>query len=235
MRAAMTTPLQLQARALGDPTRHAIFRDIAQASGPVGVADLNARFPLNHNAIRQHLAKLVAAGLVVESTSPAAGRGRPRLVYEISPAAEGQWGTTGPYERLSRLLAEIIRTGTTPRDVGRRAADEFRVEVPSGDIVADVAAAMARQGFDPEVRDRGDGAEVVLHQCPFAAAAVVDRDTICALHLGIAEGLTDATPAVVTELVAYDPRKADCKLRIRVADDEEETASGTLSLRGKTS
>ena len=229
-----TTTVQQQARALGDPTRHAIFRTIAQADRPVGITELNDRFPFNHNAIRQHLAKLVTAGLVIEAKAHGTGRGRPRLVYEINPAAEGQWGTTGPYERLSRLLVEIIRTGRDAAEVGRRAADRFRIASPSGDVVADINAAMARQGFEPEVRSLRGGAEIVLHNCPFATAAIADRGTVCALHLGIAEGLTDATPAAVTELIAYEPRKAGCRLRIRVTADDDARASGTLSLRGKS-
>jgi predicted ArsR family transcriptional regulator len=72
----------------------------------------------------------------------------------------------------------------------------------------------------------------VLHTCPFATAALADRGTICALHLGIAEGLTDAG-AAVGELVAYDPRKAGCRLRIRLAADEDDGAGGTLTLRGR--
>lgn len=228
-----TTTLQEQARALGDPTRHAIFRHIAQAGRPVGIAELNDQFPFNHNAIRQHLAKLMGAGLVVEAKAKASGPGRPRLLYEIDPAVEGQWGTTGPYERLSRLLVEIIRTGLGPEEVGRRSADQFRVPSPSGDVVADISAAMARQGFEPEVRPVRGGAEIVLHDCPFAEAALADRHTVCALHLGIAEGLTEATAAAVTELVAYDPRKAGCRLRIRAGADGDAEVPGTLTLRGK--
>lgn len=233
-----TTTLQEQARALGDPTRHAIFRHLAQAGRAVSIAELNDEFAFNHNAIRQHLAKLVAAGLVIETPAPAGGRGRPRLVYDINPAVEGQWGTTGPYERLSRLLVEIISTGLDPEEVGRRAADLFRVPTPSGDVVADITAAMARQGFDPEVRPVRGGAEIVLQRCPFASSALAGRETICSLHLGIAEGLADDTAAAVTELVAYDPRKAGCRLRIRLAppDDEEpdgDDADGTLTLRGR--
>lgn len=226
--------LQEQARALGDPTRHAIFRAVAQAEQPVGVAELNVEFPFNHNAIRQHLAKLVAAGLVLETTAPATGRGRPKLVYEVNPAAEGQWGITGPYERLSRLLVEIIRTGLDPEEVGRRAADQFRVPSPSDDVVADVSAAMARQGFDPEVRPVRGGTEIVLHRCPFATAALADRATVCALHLGVAEGLTDTPTTAVTELIGNDPRLADCVLRIRVGDDEEHGHGGKLTLRGRS-
>jgi predicted ArsR family transcriptional regulator len=237
--AMATTTLQEQAGALGDPTRHSIFRHIARAGRAVGIAELTDQFAFNHNAIRQHLAKLVAAGLLIETKAPAAGRGRPRLVYDINPAVEGQWGTTGPYERLSRLLVEIIHTGLDPEEVGRRAADLFRVPSPSGDVVADVTTAMARQGFDPEVRPRRGGAEIVLNSCPFATTALVDRHTVCALHLGIAEGLTDASAAAVTELVSYDPRTAGCRLRIRLAAggadkaDHDGLAPGTLTLRGR--
>ena len=226
--------MQEQARALGDPTRHAIFRHIAQTGRPIGIAELNDEFPLNHNAIRQHLAKLVAAQLVVESTARGTGRGRPHLVYEVNALFEGQWGTTGPYERLSRLLVEIIRTGLEPEEVGRRASDLFRVTSPSGDAVEDLTAAMARQGFEPEIRAVRGGADVVLHNCPFADAALVDRQTVCSLHLGIAEGLAESTPVTVTELVAYDPRKAECRLRTRVRDDDDGgQTNGTLTLRSR--
>lgn len=228
-----TTTLQEQARALGDPTRHAIFRHVAEAGHPVGIAELNEVFPYHHNAIRQHLAKLRQAGLVVEAKFHTPGPGRPRLVYEIDPSVAGRWGTTGPYERLSRLLVEIIRTGLEPEEVGRRAADEFRAAPPSGDAVADISAAMARQGFEPEVRAARGGAEIVLHHCPFASTARADRPTVCGLHLGIAEGLAGGA-ATVTELVAHDPRRAECRLRLRVdADADAGGAGGTLTLRGR--
>ena len=226
------TTLQQQARALGDPTRHAIFRHIAEAGRPVGVAELTEHFEFNHNAIRQHLAKLLAAGLVVETRAAVTGPGRPRLVYSPDPSAEGPWGAAGPYERLSRLLLEILGSGLSPEEVGRRASDEFRVPSPSGDIVADMAAAMARQGFEPEVRDRPHTAEIVLHNCPFETAARADRETVCSLHLGIAQGLADGTDAVVDELVAYDPRRAGCRIRVHV-DAASDPDTGTLTLRGR--
>ena len=89
------TTLQRQARALGDPTRHEVFRVVAQAGRPIDVAELTEHFGLNHNAIRQHLAKLVEAELVVETKAPATGRGRPRLVYEVDPRSESRWGVAG--------------------------------------------------------------------------------------------------------------------------------------------
>jgi predicted ArsR family transcriptional regulator len=226
-----TATLQQQARALGDPTRHALFRHIATAGRPMAIAELTARFPFNHNAIRQHLAKLVAAGLVVESKSTATGPGRPRLVYTIDPSADGRWGTPGPYERLSRMLAAVITTGLDPQTVGRRAAADTRVRPASGDAIADMAAAMSRQGFEPEVRAVRGAAEIVLHRCPFESAALAARDTVCALHLGIAEGLAEGTAVVVDELVANDPRRAECRFRLRHGSAQP-AAVGTLSLRG---
>ncbi|MGV3758258.1 MAG: helix-turn-helix transcriptional regulator, partial [Actinomycetota bacterium] len=189
--------LQAQARALGDPTRHAVFRQIADAPAPLGISDLAERFPFHHNAIRQHVAKLVAAGLVREERASARGPGRPRHVYLVDPSVAGRWGTTGPYERLSRLLARMLRSGDDARTVGRQAAAEEVArearaaghEVQAADVDAAVAAlteAMDRQGFAPEAKATRGGPELVLHHCPFESAALEDRETICALHLGIA-------------------------------------------------
>jgi predicted ArsR family transcriptional regulator len=225
--------LQEQARALGDPTRHGVFRYIAGAGRPVGVAELTQHFALNHNAIRQHLAKLVAADLVLESKGAAKGPGRPPLQYVLAPVVAGRWDAPGPYERLSRLLLEIIRTGAGPVEVGRRAADQFRVPDPSGTALSDVRAAMERQGFEPEVRTARGGSEVVLHHCPFATIARADRDVVCGLHLGIAEGLVEGTDGMVEELVAYDPRHAGCRLRVSARAVDTPPAPARLVLRSR--
>ncbi|MDD9370668.1 MAG: hypothetical protein PV358_11195, partial [Acidimicrobiales bacterium] len=76
---------------------------------------------------RQHLAKLVEAQLIVEGTAPPTGRGRPRLQYALDPSAESQWGVAGPYERLSLWLSEILRTGSTPIEVGKRVGRRRRL------------------------------------------------------------------------------------------------------------
>lgn len=212
------TELQEQARALGDPTRHRIFRHLVEAERPVDVMELTAEFKLNHNAIRQHLAKLVNADLVVETKAPSSGRGRPRLQYAIHPATESRWGVSGPYERLSLLLTEIIRTGDSAVEVGRRAGRRLRLgAAATPDPVGELASQMARQGFEPTVTLRGDTADVVLATCPFASTAVADPDAVCNLHLGMAYGLAETMDGlVIDELVAKDPRRANCRLRCHV-------------------
>lgn len=209
--------LQEQARALGDPTRHEIFRHLAESDRPAGVVELTELVGVSHNSVRQHLTKLVAAGLVLERSAPAGRPGRPRLLYQVDPAAVSRWGTTGPYERLSLLLSEIIRTGDSAVEVGRRAGHRHHVDAGSTEeVINEVAEAMAREGFDPDVRRDGTDVEIVLRSCPFETTAVVDPETACALHLGIAEGVVDGTGfAAIEELVPNDPHLANCRLRLR--------------------
>lgn len=210
--------LQQQARALGDPTRHRIFEYVAASPGPVGIAELTAEFEFNHNAIRQHLAKLLDAGLVVETTVPTGGRGRPRLQYRVEPSADSRWGSVSSYERLSVLLTEIISSGDSPEEVGRRAGMEFEVASQPAEAVSDIADVMARLGFEPVVQDKGSRVDVVLGACPFASAVLTSRDVVCGLHLGLAEGMTAGTEGLsVDELVAKDPRRAGCRLKLRAA------------------
>ncbi|MGH9276070.1 MAG: helix-turn-helix transcriptional regulator [Acidimicrobiales bacterium] len=209
--------LQQEARALGDITRHAIFRYVAGSSEPVDIAELTDLFRLNQNAIRQHLAKLLDVGLIRERTARPGRPGRPRLLYEIAPGVESRWGVTGPYERLSQLLCEVIRSGQRPVEVGRRAGRALKIPPDRGDDAVDqVAGAMARQGFDPTVRRLDGQAEVVFGACPFASTALADPDTVCDLHLGMAEGLAEGMGAVVDGLDREDPRRAGCRLHLRV-------------------
>ena len=117
----MAADMQLQARALGDPTRHRLFRYIADAQAPVTVAELTGYAGLNHNAVRQHLAILKDAGLVTEEAERRDRPGRPRLLYRLHPEAAGEWGTPGAYAWLARLLSAALRHGQDPRQpAGRR-------------------------------------------------------------------------------------------------------------------
>ena len=213
---------QRQAKALGDPTRHAIFRAVADAADPVDVATLTARFELNHNAIRQHLAKLCTAGLVIEEVGPSTGRGRPRLQYRPALVTSGDLGIPSPYEHLSVLLVEALRSGRSPRDVGAEAGRQLAATIPdTEDPVDSLEIIAARRGFEPRRTERRDSVDLVLEHCPFQVTAMTAPDIVCQLHLGLAEGIAEATGGTVevTELVARDPRRAGCRLKLRRVPD----------------
>lgn len=205
--------LQQQARALGEPTRHRIFRHIADAPAPVTVAELTDLTRLNHNAVRQHLAILRDAGLVLEEQEVRRTPGRPRLLYRANPEMDGAWGTPAPYERLSVLLTEVA-AGRNPREVGLEAGRaEAERRSGAGGIEA-LEQVVARDGFRP-TREEGDGeTALVLGRCPFAAAAAAHPEVVCALHRGLADGLVEALGGDldVRRLEVKDPFQAGCRL-----------------------
>ena len=222
----MTEPdVQREARALGDPTRHRLFRYIVDAPRPVGVQELTDHVQLNHNAVRQHLAVLKDAGLVTEEVEDRDRAGRPRLLYRLHPEVAGRWGTRGPYAWLAGLLSDAIRRKQDPRQVGRQDGHRRAAEVAgTGDRVDLLEAEMARRGFRPTRVERGRRVEFVLGRCPFADVASSDPDTVCQLHLGMAEGLTEGLGGLsVEKLLPKDPHRGGCRLTVR----REATGTGT--------
>ena len=214
----MRPNLQQEAKALGDPTRHRIFRYVAESAVPVRVAELTAHMGLNHNAIRQHLAILVDAGLLLEELEPESGRpGRRALQYRLHPEAAGAWGTEGPYELLAALLAEALERQATPQEIGEEAGRRAAIEVRDGSDVMDVLEAeMERRGFRPTRTDKGSRVDFVLGRCPFEEVAATNANTVCQLHLGLAEGLARGLGGVeVVRLAAKNPHRAGCRVVLR--------------------
>lgn len=207
--------MQRRARALGDPTRFAIFRAVAEGDDPKTIAALREAFTLNHTTIRQHLAILVEAGLLVESVAPPTGPGRPRLQYSVAPGVAGTWTNDGPYERLALMLLEAMSSGRAAREIGfehgQRVAEDLQGIADPFDAVE---TGVAREGFAPQRASAGENVVLTLTTCPFANAADVDPTTVCQLHLGLAEGLAAGVGGVDVELQPRPPHRAGCQLRL---------------------
>ncbi len=213
----MESDVQLEARALGDPTRYRLFSYIVDAPGPVGVAELTNYVRLNHNAIRQHLAVLKDAELVVEELEDRDRPGRPRLLYRVHPEMAGRWGTAGSYAWLAGLLSDAIRRKQDPHQVGRQEGHRRAAELSgTGDRVDLLEEELVRRGFRPTRLKRGRRVDFVLGRCPFSEVAGFDPDVVCRLHLGLSEGLAEGLGTLAVErLVVKDPRRAGCRLVVR--------------------
>lgn len=217
-----------QGRALGDRTRYAIFEALRGAPGPVTVADLAAQFSLHPNAIRLHLGKLRDASLVIEEAAAPRGRGRPALLYRVSPGAVERWESASPHEELSLMLLEMLEDGRSSRDVGRSAGARLASSLgPSAqaDPVDLLVGVTRRLGFEPQAPQLATGSggddEIVLGRCPFAVGAERAPQIVCDLHRGLAEGVWADSELEVTELVVRNPHQAGCRLRYRAANSSE--------------
>jgi predicted ArsR family transcriptional regulator len=195
---------------------------------PVGVADLEGHFGLNHTTVRQHLRRLVEAGLLLEETAPPGRPGRPRLVYRVAPGVEGTWHHDGPYERLGLLLLEMLETSRTAREVGAIEGRRLAARGPArtGDAATAIEDRLAVEGFAPRRDERFSDTELVMERCPFEAAATASPAVVCDLHRGLAEGMAEALgDVVVVDLVARPPQRAGCRLQLQLPAEAPGRAS----------
>lgn len=221
--------VQRQARALGDPTRYDIFRFVAEAKGPVRVATLATYLGFNHNAVRQHLAKLTDAGLLTEERASPTTTGRPPLEYRLAPSAMGSWGAPGPYELLAIMLLDMADGDRSPLEAGIDAGRALGENCAAGaDPLDTLEAEMARRGFEPRRETRGGVTELVLERCPFLAAASAHPDVVCQIHRGLAAGILEGMGADVrvSDLHVHPPAEAGCRLQLerRPAPEPEPSA-----------
>lgn len=227
--------MQVQARALGDPTRFAIFSFIAERDGLVDVAGLVDELGITHNAIRHHLAKLEDAHLVVHSTEEdRAVAGRPRLQYRVHPAAVGAWGTRCGFETLALLLIDMLKSGESPRAVGRQSGLRLRLGgQPSSEPLRDLLAQLEVDGLDPMIDSCFTRTDIVMRRCAYESAAIAAPDIVCEAHLGRIQGMVEAFGGFdVDGLVVRDPRAGGCILQCRVQDGVN--ASGHAAAKGLT-
>ncbi len=214
-----TADLQREARALGDPTRFRLFHYIADSRDPVGVAELTAYVGLNHNAVRQHLAVLKGARLVVEEVEERRRPGRPALLYRVHPEATGAWGTAGPYAWLAGLLAQALEHGWSPREAGRREGQRrAEQDTDVSDSLDALEGELEHRGFRPDRRARGARTDFVLERCAFVEVAATHAATVCQVHLGLAEGFAERRGDLTIErLRVRDPHAAGCSLVVAPA------------------
>ncbi len=194
-----------RARALASPSRTRIHGLIASAEQPLTIAELAVATGLHRTAVGAHLGRLLEAGLVERFVLAPEGRGRPRAAFRAVHH--------DPYRALAAWLAEGVRTGTGARELGQAIGE--RMADATGDPVEMLVREASRLGFSPEMRAHHsrDSLHLVLHTCPFADLTDIDPDTVCELHLGLAEGLTARSDDVhVTSLHRADPHRGGCSL-----------------------
>ncbi len=207
--------MQPQARALADPSRFKLFQYIAEATAPVGVAELTDFLGFNHNAIRQHLAVLVDAGVVAESNEQRTTRGRPRKQYVLRDDALNAFGSvSGSYQRLAELLLEVIGSDASPFEVGFQvgvdAAGAGGDDVDLAEVERQLFDRLQVDGFEP--RASNDGV-IELSNCPFVDVVTQNSSVVCELHKGLIGGFVSSQNGELSgELTPENPNQAACRV-----------------------
>ena len=176
-------------RALADPTRERLLDLLRSADRPLSVAELAPPLGLHPNTIRSHLQVLEEAELVVSGPERTGGRGRPSIVFSAVPAEAEQ-----EHALLAASLASALEPLPDGIDIAEAAGRSWgrvmieRLEpgrAPDDEAcVARVASLLRRRGFAPET----NGAELVMHRCPFRELAERYPRVVCSFHAGLIDG-----------------------------------------------
>jgi predicted ArsR family transcriptional regulator len=213
-------------KALADDTRYRLYRYLRLSGRPVPVRELATRLSLHPNTLRPHLRRLEEAGLVASESRKQTGVGRPQTQYSAVDV-EGREGRD--YRLLADVLAGLLATGpqrerartqarewgaylvgrAVPRPGGRRA---------TGVNLAVLQEAMDAAGFQPRFHRRGaTSVDITLRDCPFRDLLDEHRDLVCAIHLGLLEGIVgSARPPL--RIHGFEPtadRGGACRLSAR--------------------
>ena len=164
-----------------------VLSTLRDAGRALTLSELQEATGLHHNTLRGHLDALVAAGSASRIASRSGGRGRPAWAYL---AREPE------YAALAMALASGLDSGEgralDPAAVrgGRAWGERLRDQLGAVEDGRErVLLALAHTGFAPELAPGPDGDRVTLNACPLLDAARSHPAVVCAVHLGLVEGV----------------------------------------------
>ena len=168
-----------------------VLATLADAGRALTLGELQDRTGLHPNTLRGHLDTIVAGGNASRIAARSGGRGRPAWSY-LARQPE--------YAALAMALADGLDRGPAPGSSadaagtldpaatrgGRAWGERLRSQLGAiEDGRERVLLALAHTGFAPQ--DSGD--QVTLHACPILEAARSHPAVVCAVHLGLVEGV----------------------------------------------
>lgn len=206
----MSTVKNRVARRNLTPERADLLEKLSNQPDPIGIFALTTLTGRHPNTLRDHLAGLMDAGLVIRHRAQHEGRGRPAWLYQ----AVGPGPSQTDHAEIAAALAWTL--GETSGDVvveatnaGRRRGRELCREHGIGhqqseqDARARVVDVMEELGFAPEADQ--EVTRVRLTRCPLLQAAHTNEQIVCGMHEGLVQGVLDVcgAPAVDVALTPF--------------------------------
>ena len=198
--------LERLADAFGDPRRRAVYRHLREAGEPLTASEVAARFGVHRTVARAHLERLAELGLVETGTRRRAGGGRPAKTYRATAVAVEAVVPARRYERLARLLLELVErevggarakgvARALGREQGERAAAAAAAageppRLPPGEVVR----LLNEAGYEARLAADGRAPVIEIRNCVYRELAARYPDVVCSFDQGMLLGMLGASP-----------------------------------------
>lgn len=115
---------------------------------------------------------------------------------------------------------------------------QFDAALESAPVTRDAMATEAHfKSFEPSLRQRRAGAELVLGHAPIEAAALANRDAVCTLNPGLARGTADRLGGAEVQALVPFPRRvgaaSSCRRIPETPPPDPKARVGTADISGR--
>jgi predicted ArsR family transcriptional regulator len=176
----------------GEQQRAGLLKALEAAPAGLDTNRLAAAAGLHANTVRWHLGVLTDAGLVCSTPVQLKRRGRPSIVYRLTP--EGAARDRDEYRLLATMLTSAVAGSDDHENIAYKTGVRWGRHAQTAEPQCEVAELLDRQGFAAS----RDGDRIEMRRCPFYALAEESPDVICTLHHGIIDGVLAATSSGLT-------------------------------------
>ena len=176
-------------------TRQRLLRQLLLSRTGVGVEDLCQRLHVTHNAVRQHLAALIAAGYVERGMAQATG-GRPQARYVLT--AGGRELFPRNYGAIAAALIVQLQARLGEAEVGAMlqelgatvASTQPRLQAGDNETLArELAKRLDAVGYEAMPARHGDDWQVEAFNCVFHGLAS-QHPQVCKFDLAYMEAVS---------------------------------------------
>jgi predicted ArsR family transcriptional regulator len=198
----------------GDPTRRNIYRHLRSCGDPQSATEVAEVFGLHRTVARAHLEKLAELGLVSSTTRRRPGGGRPAKIYAVTDARLEIMLPPRRYERLARLLLQLVSetvdpdvASSTAATLGRAFGEQTAADFAGGNGQSAVQLSpravmdwMDLAGYGATLSSNGNGTTVIeVHNCVYSELSQEFPDVVCAFDRSMLCGMLGVDASVHTQ------------------------------------
>ncbi|MGM1017843.1 MAG: helix-turn-helix transcriptional regulator [Actinomycetota bacterium] len=165
---------------------------------------------LHANTVREHLQRLIEGGYVIQATEHRTTRGRPRTLFSAA---------TGAPDASSPVARDKVTAAARRGDLMRRLLPGASSELGQDAIyqLDALVEHLEESGFAPVIDD--EELTVDLTPCPHAAGRPEHRPMLCAVHLGLMQGvLAQAGGPLGADCVRAAELPEECTVQLRLIE-----------------